>query len=95
MGRGLGFAASKWDGMPRTGGRSDAGAAHMRLAGAYVDWAKECHKSKISHAMIIDVLVLGCSCAEVDRSRRVRKGTARRNLFEGLDIYCRMRGWGG
>jgi hypothetical protein len=93
MGRGIGFASSKWDGMPRTGGRGNIGAAHGRLVGLYVDWTKECHKNRVSHAMIADVLVLGHSCAEVDRNRRVRKGTTRRNLFDGLALYCEIRGW--
>ncbi len=58
-----------------------------------MDWSCACAREGISHAMVIDVICLGMSCSAVDRERRVRKGTARQNLHDGLMLYARMRGW--
>lgn len=92
MGKGLGFAASDWQRI-RGSGTGNTSEAQARLIGIYFDWAQSCQKSKISHAMIFDILVLGKSCRHVDRERRIRAGSARANLMEGLSLYCKIRGW--
>lgn len=93
MGRGLGYISSDWQRIPggRTGG--NIADAHSRLVNRYIDWTKSCHKEKISHSMIIDILAFGFSCRALDRDRRVRAGTSRQNLLDGLSLYCRMQGW--
>lgn len=94
MGRGLGYISSDWQRIP--GGNRFAGNiadAHSRLINRYIDWTKACHKEKISHAMMIDILAFGFSCRAVDRDRRQRSGTARQNLLDGLALYCRLQGW--
>lgn len=94
MGRGLGYISSDWQRIP--GGHHLAGNiadAHSRLINRYIDWTKACHKEKISHSMIIDVLAFGFSCRALDRDRRQRGGTSRQNLLDGLSLYCRLQGW--
>lgn len=94
MGRGLGYIASDWQRIP--GSRSHGGNiadAHSRLINRYIDWTKACHKEKISHSMIIDILAFGFSCRALDRDRRQRSGTSRQNLLDGLTLYCRLQGW--
>jgi len=94
MGRGLGYIASDWQRIP--GSRSHAGNiadAHSRLINRYIDWTKACHREKISHSMIIDILAFGFSCRALDRDRRQRRGTSRQNLLDGLTLYCRLQGW--
>lgn len=93
MGRGLGYVASDWQRIPGAGGPGGAGAAHSRLIHGYVEWTKHCHREKISHAMIIDILVFGFSCRQQDRDRRLRSGSSRKNLMDGLTLYCLLQGW--
>lgn len=69
MGRGLGYVSSDWQRIPGAAGAGNAGAAHGRLVHGYVEWTKQCHREKISHAMIIDILVFGSSCRQQDRKR--------------------------
>lgn len=93
MGRGLGYVISDWKRIPGARGLSNVADAHSRLINAYIDWTKYCHKSGVSHSMIIDVLVFGFSCKALDRERRVRAGTSRENLLAGLSLYSRLKGW--
>jgi len=93
MGKGLGYVSSNWQRIPGCHTASNAGEAHGRLIQDYILWSTACAKAKISHAMVIDVLCFGFSCRMIDRDRRQTAGTTRRNLMEGLDLYCKMRGW--
>lgn len=56
-------------------------------------WAKECANYKVSTHMVIDYLIIGKSMVEIDRENKRRKGTAKKNLLEALDIYSQIRGW--
>jgi len=91
MGRGLGYATSDWTRVP--GGGGNAGEAHGRLINDYIGWTVACQKHKVSHSMIIDILVYGFSCRALDSDRRVKTGAARQNLIEGLMLYVKLRGW--
>jgi len=92
MSRGLGYASSDWTRLP--GGRGiNAGDLQARLMHDYIDWTKRCHKESVSHSMVIDVLVYGFTCQMIDRDRRVRTGTTRKNLMDGLTLYAEIRGW--
>ena len=51
-------------------------------------WAKEAYRAGIDVAAVIDIVALGKSAREVDRSRCKRKGWAVDNLMDGLDIYA-------
>lgn len=93
MGKGLGYVQSDWQRIPGCRGVSHATEMHSRLINNYIDWTKSCHKEKVSHAMIIDILVFGFSCRKVDSERRMRSGCARQNLLAGLALYARLRGW--
>jgi hypothetical protein len=93
LGRGLGYIASDWKRIPGCRGQSNAADAHARLVNTYIDWTQRCQRKKVSHAMIVDVLVFGFSCRQVDRDRRQRTGTARKNLVDGLCLYCALKGW--
>lgn len=94
IGRGLGYIAADWQRIPGSSSHSgNIAAAHSRLINRYIDWTKACHKEKVSHSMIIDVLAFGFSCRALDRDRRQRSGTSRQNLLDGLSLYCRLQGW--
>jgi hypothetical protein len=93
MGKGLGYVTSDWTRIPGCRGPGHAAEIHSRLINAYVDWTKQCHREKISHSMVIDILVFGFTCRALDRDRRVRAGAARDNLLAGLSLYCQLRGW--
>lgn len=93
MGRGIGYVISDWQRLPGAGGHGNVSEAHARLIGVYIDWAQRCHRQKISHALVVDILVFGFSCKMLDRDRRTRAGTARDNLMRGLSLYCEIRGW--
>lgn len=93
MGKGLGYVTSDWQRIPGCRGPGNVGAAHARLINGYVDWTKQCHREKISHSMIIDVLVFGFGCRALDRERRTASGTTRQNLMDGLTLYCVLKGW--
>lgn len=71
----------------------DFSAAAADTSKTYFSWARLCGQQKLSHAMTIDILAMGFSCREVDRTRRQRRGTARQNLALCLDLYCQLRGW--
>lgn len=92
--RGLGYTQSNWEKIPGSFGAGlDIGEAHLRLVGYYMDWARACIGKKIMPAIILDVLVFGHSCTAVDRGRRMRNGTTRALLADGLNLYCFLRGW--
>lgn len=93
MSQGLGFTTVNWHRLPGCRGANNAVEAREKLLADYVGWARECHRAGISHSMIIDVLVFGFSCRALDQDRRVRSGWSKRNLQEGLNLYCRMKGW--
>ena len=91
--KGLGAGTSDWSRLPGARNPSAVANAYGRLSGGYMDWARRCQTSGVSHSMIIDILCMGISCSALDRDRRVRKGTARQNLLDGLTLYARLRGW--
>jgi len=61
----------------------------------YWSWGKESLREQGTqlHNACLDVLVLGKSCREADKHRRVRKGTVAQALLEGLNIYVVLKGW--
>lgn len=71
----------------------DPSVHQTHILSLYFDWAKTCQKQKHSHAMTVDILVFGHSCRQVDKERRQRRGTARQNLVDCLNLYCDLRGW--
>lgn len=92
--RGLGYAAVNLERLP--GAKGDASGAlecAERLMHGYHEWTKRCAQARVSHSLVIDVVVFGFSCRALDRDGRARRGMARKNLGRGLDIYCRMKGW--
>lgn len=93
MGRGMGYVISNWHRIPGCRGASNAAAMHGYLINSYIEWSKECAKRKISHAMVIDVLSFGFSCRMIDRDRRLKNGSTRDNLMQGLSLYAELRGW--
>lgn len=94
LGRGLGYAATDFERLPQArGGAAGALECMEHLLNAYLEWTKRCKLARISHSMVIDVVVFGFSCRALDRDCGARRGAARKNLAGGLDIYCRMKGW--
>ena len=64
-----------------------------RLIGRYNDWVEEMTRRRLPTGPVLDIVIEGRSCREVDHARRVRKGTARELLCVALDLYCRVAGW--
>lgn len=92
LGQGLGYASSNLERI--SGSRSNnALECRERLVAFYTLWTARCRQERISHSLVVDILVYGFSCRALDGDSRVRAGTARRNLVRGLALYCRMKGW--
>ncbi len=52
-------------------------------------WARSAARD-ISVTSVLDILVFGKSFRDVDRERQKRKGFAKKNLLEGLEIYLKL-----
>ncbi len=55
----------------------------------FTAWARGAARD-ISVTSVLDILVFGKSCREIDRERQKRKGFAKKNLREGLEIYLKF-----
>jgi hypothetical protein len=93
IGRGMNFATSDWQRIPGCRSAGDVADRQARMTRDYMEWAKKCTERKISHAMVVDVLCFGFSCRLIDRDRRLKSGSTRKNLMKGLSLYCELRGW--
>lgn len=92
--KGIGYISVNWNKIPGTKTSYNISELHAELINIYMQWGKKCIKQNISHSMIIDILCYGLSCSASDKQRRIRKGSSKINLIEGLEVYCKMRGWG-
>ena len=92
LSRGMGMQSSAL-GKPRVDGNPLEPDYPVRLVEDYFRWGRACQEKGLEHAMIMDVLGYGFSCAETDRRRRRRKGTTAAQLRAALDLFCRLRGW--
>lgn len=63
------------------------------LMTTYMDWATNCTREGICHSIIIDILCYGLGCSQSDKLRKIKKGSSSKYLKEGLNLYCKMRGW--
>lgn len=89
--RGMGHKPPSYElGSGGKGGYSDRDVDAME---DYWTWAKEAQRQRIDHAGIIQILVEGMSLTGLDAARRKRKGYAKAELMEGLNLFCRQRGW--
>lgn len=75
------------------GGKGGYGDRDVDAMEDYWVWAKEAVRQRVDHAGIILVLVEGMALAGLDMMRRKRKGYAKAELIEGLNLFCRLRGW--
>ena len=92
--QGLGFRTSAPHLERISGGTAqNTSEYHDHLTRIYLEWARACQQQKFSHAAGLDILVFGKSCRTVDQARARRKGWARQNLDEILNLYCKMKGW--
>lgn len=84
--RGMGFSTMRLDGgSSGTGpGAVEAGAT---LMAHYRAWRDLCKARHISGLMAEDVIVAGFSLNESDTERKMRKGTAKDNLFKCLQAW--------
>ncbi|MEP4190083.1 MAG: hypothetical protein ABJN51_03320, partial [Sneathiella sp.] len=53
-------------------------------------WVKKAAAEKIQIGAVLDILAFGRSCRQLDKELCKRKGFAKRNLIEGLDIYIHI-----
>ena len=94
LSKGLGFRTSAPHLERLSGTRKIEQTNHQAdLTRLYMSWGKLCMEYKTSHAACLDIIAYGKSCAEIDRARKTRKGWARKNLAQTLDLYCRLKGW--
>jgi len=77
----------------RGSGKGDFSDWDSEAMAEYWAWALEAQRQRIDHAAIILVLVEGMALAAVDAARKKRKGYAKEQLLDGLNLFCRMRGW--
>lgn len=59
----------------------------------YNRWADACRDGRISRHAVIDVLVRGQPLRQVERAHRRRNGWARRNMTDGLQLFCDLKRW--
>lgn len=87
--------APKIQNLERTGGKAGhpASTAHIEETEAYWRWAESVQRAGLSHAAVVDILIIGESCRTVDASRHKRKGWAMENLLACLNLYCQLQGW--
>ncbi len=71
--------------MPR--GHFNLNNTSSDLLEKFAIWSREAHESGISIGCILDIVVFGKSCREVDREHCKRKGFAKKNLLSGLDGF--------
>lgn len=89
---GLGFTLSDWERVPGTRTHNPV-TGQQHAVRDYADWVKYCDLERVSHSLVVDILVFGFSCRALDRDCRAQSGMARANLGKALNLYCRMRGW--
>ena len=94
LSRGMGMQSCAL-GKPRVDGTPQEPDYPVQLVEDYFRWGRACQGEGLEHAMVMDILGYGFSCAETDRRRRRRKGTAAEELRAALDLFCRLRGWRG
>lgn len=67
--------------------------AQIEVVEEYFQWAEAVLRAHLSHAAVVDVLVVGESCHSVDSARSKRNGWTKQNLLDCLNIYCQQQGW--
>lgn len=75
------------------GWRSIGPLAGLEVVKRYNDWADEMDARKIPIGPVIDLVVGGVSCRQLDRARKVRSGSTSRLLKDALRVYTRLAGW--
>lgn len=65
------------------------------LERAYLQWAEECRKERVSTVPMLAVWRDGEALRTTARRMRVDYRTARKTMKDSLDIYCRMVGMKG
>ena len=73
--------------------RQNQNEVQMFLVRLYNDWVGECKKKHYSPIMAKSVICEGETLSATDEAHRMRKGTAKVNLRNCLDVYCVLRGW--
>ena len=68
-------------------GTSSFSEHQLELRDHYRAWVDKCRKAGLHIGMSLDIVAFGLSCRAIDSERRVRKGTARLNLAECLDLW--------
>lgn len=64
-----------------------------RLVARYNDWVENMTRQRLPTGPVLDIVIEGRSCRDVDHARRVRKGCARELLCVALNLYCAVAGW--
>jgi len=72
---------------------SQSRTQNARLVKRYNAWVDDMTRRHLPVGPILDVVVDGVSCREVDRSRRLGWRACVRILREGLKLYVRGAGW--
>ena len=72
---------------------SQSRTQNARLVKRYNAWVDDMTRRRVPVGPILDVVVDGVSCREVDRNRRLGWRACVRILREGLKLYVRGAGW--
>lgn len=65
----------------------------VRTMQDYHKWGRKCIAHGLSVNAVLNVLVEGRSCSEVDRQMLRRNGFSKENLNDALSIYIKLKGW--
>jgi hypothetical protein len=88
---GMGFTCQSFE--RRSPGNSRVADRAVDMASRFVTWSTRATRERIDVSSVLDVLVFGMTCRDVDRFAHRRKGWCSSNLTAGLQLYCRLRGW--
>ena len=75
--------------MPRA--QNNNSERSTRAEELFSKWARKGWEVDISVTAILEVLVFGYSCREIDQRHQKRKGFAKQNLIAGLELYEELR----
>ncbi|MSO93522.1 MAG: hypothetical protein EXQ86_09015 [Rhodospirillales bacterium] len=75
--------------------RAAALARNERLVRRYAGWRRDAGKKGVAAARVIDLVVEGLPCRELDRRYGKRRGWSAEQVRAGLRLYLALAGWAG
>lgn len=91
--QGFGPLVAGYTGMPSARVASPVQDLDARLEQEWLEWFREALAKKIAVAVVLDVLTEPRTLADIEKSRKLKRGKALAEYQRGLDLWCEQRGW--